>query len=46
MHESFRPAAVDRFRPHQLKAVRGLLRRMLEEPDKHMAHIRQYVSDR
>jgi hypothetical protein len=43
MHQSFHPAAAMRFRPHELKAVHGLLRGMLEEPDKLMGHLRQYV---
>ncbi|KAF8068005.1 cytochrome P450 [Lyophyllum atratum] len=34
MHQSFHPTAAVRFRPHELKATHGLLRRLLDSPDK------------
>jgi hypothetical protein len=45
MHQTFHPVAALRYRPLQLKAVHGLLRRMLEDPDQLIAHLRQCISD-
>ncbi|KAG5650874.1 hypothetical protein H0H81_010674 [Sphagnurus paluster] len=33
MHQQFRPDLITRFEPHELKAVHGLLRRLLDNPD-------------
>jgi len=41
MDQSFNRAAALRFRPIELKAVHGLLRRLLEEPDELLGHLRR-----
>ena len=41
MHQSFNQDAVMRFRPIELKGTHGLLRRVLEEPNELLGHLRQ-----
>ncbi|KAF8219321.1 cytochrome P450 [Tricholoma matsutake] len=45
MHQSFHPTAAMQFRPLELKAVHGLLRRMLEDPDNLMGHLRHMAGE-
>lgn len=40
MHHSFHPSAALRFRVHELKAARSLLRRLLEEQDDLLGNLR------
>jgi hypothetical protein len=44
MQQTFNPSAAMRFWPVELKAVHGLLRRLLDDPGQLIAHVRQYVS--
>jgi len=45
MHRSFHPTASLRFRPHELKATHGLLRRLLDEPDNLIGHLRYMAGE-
>ncbi|KAF8064878.1 cytochrome P450 [Lyophyllum atratum] len=45
MHQSFHPTAALRFHPHELKATHGLLRRLLDEPDDLLGHLRYMAGD-
>ncbi|KAF8218550.1 cytochrome P450 [Tricholoma matsutake] len=45
MHQTFHQTASMRFRPLELKAVHGLLRRMLEDPDDLIGHLRQMAGE-
>lgn len=45
MHQSFHPTAAARFRPTELKATHGLLRRLLDEPDNLLGHLRQMAGE-
>ncbi|KIJ32959.1 hypothetical protein M422DRAFT_183844, partial [Sphaerobolus stellatus SS14] len=40
MHEKFHPAAVEGYKPVQLKHTRELLRRLLRQPEDYVKHIR------
>ncbi|KAG6899467.1 hypothetical protein C0993_010110 [Termitomyces sp. T159_Od127] len=40
VHQSFHPNAALRFRPQELKASRGLLRRLLKDPNDVLGHLR------
>ncbi|GLB42757.1 putative cytochrome P450 family protein [Lyophyllum shimeji] len=45
MHQSFHPAAAAKFHPTELKAAHGLLRRLLDEPDDLLSHLRQMAGE-
>ncbi|KAF8240485.1 cytochrome P450 [Tricholoma matsutake] len=45
MHQTFHQTASMRFRPFELKAVHGLLRRMLEDQDDLIGHLRQMAGE-
>lgn len=45
MHQSFHPTAVVRFRPQELKAAHGLLRRLLEQPEGFLGHVRYMAGE-
>ncbi|GLB38676.1 putative cytochrome P450 family protein [Lyophyllum shimeji] len=45
MHQSFHPAAVTSFRPQELKAAHGLLRRLLDDPEGFLDHIRHMAGE-
>ncbi|KAF9457689.1 cytochrome P450 [Collybia nuda] len=45
MHQAFHPAAAKRFRPHEIKATHGLLRRMLEEPHNLIGNLRHMAGE-
>jgi hypothetical protein len=43
MQQTFNPSAAMHYMPLELKAVHGLLRRLVAEPDRLLAHLRQCV---
>ncbi|KAG6809315.1 hypothetical protein H0H92_000727 [Tricholoma furcatifolium] len=45
LHREFHPNAAMRFRPHELKATHGLLRRLLETPDDLIKHLQQMAGE-
>ncbi|KAG6902124.1 hypothetical protein C0995_004070 [Termitomyces sp. Mi166 len=45
MHRELHPSAVARFQPHELKASRGLLRRLLMSSDDLMGELRQMAGE-
>ncbi|KAG6811255.1 hypothetical protein H0H87_010510, partial [Tephrocybe sp. NHM501043] len=45
LHQEFHPSAALRFRPHELKASHGLIRRILENPDDLFGHLRQMAGE-
>ncbi|KZP22542.1 cytochrome P450 [Athelia psychrophila] len=44
MHQEFKPLAVHNFHPGQIKAVRQLLRRLLDSPDLWLEHLKQQIA--
>ncbi|TFK33958.1 cytochrome P450 [Crucibulum laeve] len=45
MHQTFHPTAARKFRPHEIKATHGLLRRLLESPDDLIGNLRQMTGE-
>ncbi|KAG6828523.1 hypothetical protein H0H87_001656, partial [Tephrocybe sp. NHM501043] len=45
LHQEFHPSAALRFRPHELRASHGLIRRILEHPDDLFEHLRQMAGE-
>ncbi|KAF8884004.1 cytochrome P450 [Infundibulicybe gibba] len=40
MHQAFHPTAARRFHPHEIRATHNLLRRLLDDPNDYMVHLR------